>query len=99
MKERVTFVHSQLGGIDPALLKLHDQGLDGPLAEAVREDRLTIPFGELPQELQATLTGVRRFEVKWAGPVGYKTTEPFAARVSPGLHFWYTPSDSIPKAS
>lgn len=90
MKERVAFIHPQGESIDPQLLKLTTSGIQGPSIQAARQDRLNIAYDELPLEIKAVLRDATRVEIKWASSEGHQTIDPLAARISPGLHAWYT---------
>ncbi|KAM0349378.1 hypothetical protein ACHAPU_003787 [Fusarium lateritium] len=91
MRERVTFVH-QDNTLDPEELDNQETGLLGPQIETVRQDKLTIPFSELPHELSDILQEYESVHIKWASPVKSETLDPFASRTSPGLHVYATPS-------
>lgn len=93
MRERITFVHED-PSFDPDALDLQDAGLLGPQIETARQNRLTINFDELPQELADFLKGFEALHVRWASPLQYTTLDPFSARLSPGLHLSYSPSQS-----
>ncbi|KAH6984972.1 PIG-X [Ilyonectria sp. MPI-CAGE-AT-0026] len=93
MRERITFVHED-PSFDPDTLDLQDAGLLGPQIETTRQNRLTINFDELPQELADFLKGFEALHVRWASPLQYTTLDPFSARLSPGLHLSYSPSQS-----
>lgn len=93
MRERITFLHPQGTGVDPAALDIQDAGLMGPHTEATREDRITLTLDELPSEVADLLqAGFRDLHVRWTSPLKYDTIEPFSSRLSPGLHVSYTPS-------
>lgn len=93
MRERITFVHED-PSFDPDALDLQDAGLLGPQIETARQNRLTINFDELPQELADFLKGFEALHFRWASPLQYTTLDPFSARLSPGLHLSYSPSQS-----
>ncbi|KIE00304.1 protein pbn1, partial [Metarhizium majus ARSEF 297] len=92
MKERVTFVHAQGVDVDPGLLKVDANQLDGPSVKAARENRLTVEVAELPPELAGLLQAYRDISIRWASPLTYDTVEPFTSRLSPGLHVFSTPA-------
>lgn len=92
MKERVTFVHAQGVDVDPGLLKVDANQLDGPSVKAARENRLTVEVAELPPELAGLLHAYRDISIRWASPLTYDTVEPFTSRLSPGLHVFSTPA-------
>ncbi|KAF7542585.1 hypothetical protein G7Z17_g11447 [Cylindrodendrum hubeiense] len=93
MRERITFVHED-PTFDPDTLDLQEAGLLGPQIETTRQNRLTFNLDELPQELADLLKGFDALHVRWASPLRYATLDPFSARLSPGLHLSYTPSQS-----
>lgn len=93
MRERVTFVHKDQN-LDPGALDIQETGLSGPQIETVRQDKLTIPLGELPQELTNLLKDYDSVHIRWASPLKLETLDPFASRISPGVHVYYTPAPS-----
>ncbi|RSM17992.1 Protein PBN1 [Fusarium ambrosium] len=93
MRERVTFVHKD-HNLDPAALDIQEAGLSGPQIETVRQDKLTIPFDELPGELTDLFKDYDSVHIRWASPLKLETLDPFASRISPGLHIYYTPASS-----
>jgi hypothetical protein len=91
MRERVTVVHSPETGIAPEDLHLDAAGLKAPPLEAVREHRLTLTLDDLPADIAQALQGLKRLYVRWATSQTYNTLDPFASRLSPGLHVSFTP--------
>ncbi|RGP69936.1 pbn1 [Fusarium longipes] len=90
MRERVTFIHNDYT-LDPEALDNQEAGLLGPQIETIRQDKLTIPFGELPRELTDILQEYEALHIKWASPIKSETMDPFTSRISPGLHVYATP--------
>ncbi|VZH96890.1 unnamed protein product [Fusarium fujikuroi] len=90
MRERVTFIHNDYT-LDPEQLDNQEAGLLGPQIESVRQDKLTIPFDELPSELTDILQEYEALHIRWASPVRSETLDPFTSRISPGLHVYVTP--------
>ncbi|KAF5970965.1 PBN1-like protein [Fusarium coicis] len=90
MRERVTFIHNDYT-LDPEQLDNQEAGLLGPQIESVRQDKLTIPLDELPSELTDILQEYEALHIRWASPVKSETLDPFASRISPGLHVYVTP--------
>ncbi|KAH7182796.1 protein PBN1 [Fusarium flagelliforme] len=90
MRERVTFVHNDYT-LDPEALDNQEAGLLGPQIETIRQDKLTIPFSELPRELSDILQEYEALHVRWASPVKSEIMDPFTSRISPGLHVYATP--------
>ncbi|KAF9773198.1 protease B nonderepressible form [Fusarium sp. DS 682] len=90
MRERVTFIHNDYT-LDPEELDNQEAGLLGPQIESVRQDKLTIPFDELPHELTDILQEYEALHIRFASPVKSETLNPFTSRISPGLHIYVTP--------
>jgi hypothetical protein len=86
MRERITFVHPPHARVDADLPTVDDAGLRGPRVESVREDKLTVPLDQLPSSVSTVLRAFSRLRLQWASPHSYDTLDPYAARVSPGLH-------------
>lgn len=94
MRERITFVHKPGSAVDKDALKVTASTLEGPdLPDAAREDRLTFGLDELPRDARAFLEGsVTELHVRWVSPQPYEALPPFLlARLSPGLHVFFTP--------
>ncbi|KAI5459952.1 PIG-X [Mariannaea sp. PMI_226] len=89
MRERITYFHEDIN-LDPQSLDIQEAGLLGPQVEATRQDRFTIPFDELPDELGELLRTFRDLHVRWASPLQYETLAPFTSRIPPGLHVSYS---------
>ncbi|OAA44813.1 protein pbn1 [Metarhizium rileyi] len=92
MKERITFVHPQGIEVDPELLEVNANHLQGPSVKTIRETRLTVGVDELPTGLASLLQQYRDISIRWASPFTYDTVEPFTSRLSPGLHVFFTPT-------
>ncbi|KAF4435156.1 Protein PBN1 [Fusarium austroafricanum] len=90
MRERITFIHND-HTLDPEGLDNQEAGLLGPQIESARQDKLTIPFSELPRELTEILQEYESLHIRWASPITSGTLDPFASRISPGLHVYATP--------
>ena len=90
MRERITFIHSPEDGVDPAELVLESARLTAPAIEAAREDRLTATLEELPSQVFRLLQDFRTLRLRWVSTQPYQTLEPYAARLSPGLHVSYS---------
>ena len=90
MRQRSTFVHDAGQEFRPnELLVTDSQLLHGGL-NAAREERLTYSFTELPEELQEVLSRTHELHVRWTPENNHNTATPFLARISPGLHVFYT---------
>lgn len=90
MKERITFIHPPGGEFDPKTFDIQAKGMLGPTIFTMREDRLTIPIGEIPANFADVLRQFKTLQVRWASPIQQNTISPFASRISPGLHVSYT---------
>ncbi|KAH7313374.1 protein PBN1 [Stachybotrys elegans] len=86
MRERVTFVHPPDAGADQGLPEVRDMGFQGPPMLTTREDRLTFTLDELDEAQSRQLRAFDHLSIRWASPSTYETLEPYASRLSPGLH-------------
>ncbi|CAJ0541937.1 Ff.00g083000.m01.CDS01 [Fusarium sp. VM40] len=93
MRERVTFVHRD-HTLNPEELDNQEAGLLGPQIETVRQDKLTVPFSELPLELTDILQEYEAVHIRWASPIKSETLDPLTSRISPGLHVYATPTSA-----
>ncbi|GAW11152.1 hypothetical protein ANO14919_004940 [Xylariales sp. No.14919] len=91
MRHRITFFHRNEHGIEPSSLEIHDSSISGPDLVAVREHRVTLALEELPAELQELLHEIRELHIRWSTPQAHDTLGPWASRLPPGLHTFYTP--------
>ncbi|KAL1845221.1 hypothetical protein VTK73DRAFT_857 [Phialemonium thermophilum] len=91
MRQRTTFIQKRGDAVDPVLLRVSGATLVGPEIQARREDRLSLALDELPPELQSLLRDVGQFSITWSASRYHDAGEPWAARVPPGLHVFYTP--------
>ncbi|KAL7626236.1 protease B nonderepressible form [Parahypoxylon ruwenzoriense] len=94
MRQRITFFHKHEHGVEPDSLKLHGRSISGPDIIAEREDRITLALEELPIELQKLLRESQELYIRWQSPVTYQIIGPWSSRLPPGLHVFYTPSNS-----
>ncbi|KAI1333792.1 PIG-X [Xylariaceae sp. FL0016] len=92
MRQRITLFHRNEHGIDPADLKIGDHSLVGPHLTAVREHRVTLALDELPAELQELLRDTHELHIRWSSLRSHEYLGPWASRLPPGLHVFYTPS-------
>jgi hypothetical protein len=95
MRERVTFVQPRGAGVDPQTLDVQEAGLLGPLIDTVREDRLTLTVDELPSDLSKLVISLDELHIRWTTTAAHDTLEPFASRMTPGIHISYTPPKAI----
>ncbi|RDL39308.1 Uncharacterized protein BP5553_03648 [Venustampulla echinocandica] len=91
MRQRITFLQKPEDSLDPRALKITTNAISTPALKAAREDRLTLGFDELPQELYRVLKATRELHIRWTSVDGYGSIPPFVSRLSPGLHVLYTP--------
>ncbi|PGH13953.1 hypothetical protein AJ79_03368 [Helicocarpus griseus UAMH5409] len=92
MRQRITYIHEAQGKFDPDQLTLTDNSLSVRSLHAAREERATFGFKELPQELWQVLKQCHELHIRWSSHHTYDAVPPFASRVSPGLHVFYTPA-------
>ncbi|KAM0284407.1 hypothetical protein ACHAQH_001983 [Verticillium albo-atrum] len=92
MKQRVTFIHEAGGGISPESLDIGQHGLKGPNLQAVREDRFTWAFDEIPDAFKELAQNSEALHIRWVSSAAYGTVSPLISRMSPGLHVFYTPA-------
>ncbi|KAK5272328.1 protease B nonderepressible form [Exophiala xenobiotica] len=91
MRRRSTFITHPSRAVNPDDIQVYkNQLLLGGL-KAAREERLTLGFEELPEEVVQLLRESHELHLRWAGDHTYDTTAPFLSRISPGLHIQYTP--------
>ncbi|KKZ65200.1 hypothetical protein EMCG_08960 [[Emmonsia] crescens] len=93
MRKRITFVHAAEGKFDPEQITVNDDSLSIQSLQAARQERATFAFHELPQELWQVLKQCQELHIRWSSQYVYDAVPPFASRVSPGLHVFYTPAD------
>ena len=86
MRERVTFVYPKNSEGEAGDLDIHESGLLGPQASLARQDRLTIALAELPKEIREVLKDFVKVDIRWGTSSAHDTLDPFASRISPGLH-------------
>lgn len=91
MRRRSTFITHPSRAVNPDDVQVYkNQLLLGGL-KAAREERLTLGFEELPEEVVQILRESHELHLRWARDRTYDTTAPFLSRISPGLHIQYTP--------
>ncbi|KAH7360915.1 PIG-X [Rhexocercosporidium sp. MPI-PUGE-AT-0058] len=91
MRQRVTFLQAPADSIDPSKLTVTSTSISTPELTAAREERITFGFDELPQELYKVLKASHELHIRWVGEKVFETRAPLVARLSPGLHVFYTP--------
>ena len=93
MRERHTFIHGAEDAPDPTTFVLNEKGLSGRGLKSVREEKFSFSVDDLAPEINEILQQYKSINVRWASPLTYETLEPFASRLSPGLHIAYQPKD------
>ena len=96
MRRRSTFVTHPSRAVNPADVQVYERQLLLGALKAAREERLTLGFEELPEEIVEILKESHELHLRWAPERPYNTTTPFLSRISPGLHIHYTPLTSGP---
>ncbi|KAK0124648.1 protease B nonderepressible form [Cadophora gregata] len=91
MRQRVTFLQDPADSIDPSKLEITSTSISTPELTAAREERITFGFDELPQELYKVLKASHELHIRWVTENVFETRAPLVARLSPGLHLFYTP--------
>ncbi|KAL2074922.1 hypothetical protein VTL71DRAFT_8702 [Oculimacula yallundae] len=91
MRQRITFLQEPADSIDPSKLVVTSTSISTPELIAAREERITFGFDELPQELYKVLKASHELHIRWVGENVFETRAPLVARLSPGLHVFYTP--------
>lgn len=94
MRQRITFIQDPSESVDPNKLTVTSDSISTPELVAAREERITFGLDELPQELYKVLKASHELHIRWAGEKVFATRAPLVARLSPGLHVFYTPSRS-----
>ncbi|OBT62112.1 hypothetical protein VE03_09009 [Pseudogymnoascus sp. 23342-1-I1] len=97
MRQRITFVHEPQDGIDPDTIGIHTNTLSVSGLKAAREDQITLPLAELPQELREALSQTKELHIRYVTPASYESIPPFNSQLSPGLHVYYTPKTEVGK--
>lgn len=91
MRRRSTWVTHPSLAVNPADIQVRKNQLLLGALKAAREERLTLGFEELPQEVVEILREFHELHLRWAPEHAYNTTAPFLSRIPPGLHVQYTP--------
>ena len=91
MKQRITFIshtNNDAGknlSVEKKQVKI--QGL-----EAAKEHKTTLSIDELPKSGQRIPDIFQELYVRWVSSKAHSTSSPFNARLSPGLHIFWTPA-------
>ncbi|KIX09917.1 uncharacterized protein Z518_00998 [Rhinocladiella mackenziei CBS 650.93] len=91
MRRRSTYITHPNRAVNPADIQVYKNQLLLGALQAAREERLTLDFKELPQDVVDVLRDSHELHLRWASEHPYNTTAPFLSRTSPGLHIGYTP--------
>ncbi|KAK2770196.1 protease B nonderepressible form [Emmonsiellopsis sp. PD_33] len=91
MRKRITFIHEPNAAFNPNQLTITDSSLSVRSLHGAREERATFTYNELPQELWQVLKQCHELHIRWAAQYPFEAVPPFASRVAPGLHVFYTP--------
>ena len=96
MKQRTTFLVSDPEATNPDNFVISSNTFQVKSVPAIREDHLTLSFQELPIDIQNSLKECKELAIHWASGRDYETSNPYAARVPPGLHVFVTPLADTP---
>ncbi|KAF2115062.1 PIG-X [Lophiotrema nucula] len=91
MKQRITYIVKDADDFDPEQLDVKSGSLTLKNVKAAKEHRITFGLSELPRELQRSFQQWHELHIRWASETPYSASPPFTARVSPGLHAFFTP--------
>lgn len=91
MRQRITFIHKPEDAIDPASIKVTSDTLSVSGLRAVREDKITFGFEELPQEIKHVLKQSHELHIRYVKGTYHENVSPLLSRLSPGLHVYYSP--------
>lgn len=94
MRQRITYLHKPEDAIDPKSIKVTSDSLAVSGLKAAREDRITFGFDELPQEIHYVLKQSHELHIRYVNSIAYESIPPLLARLSPGLHIYYSPQRS-----
>ncbi|KAI1612194.1 PIG-X [Exophiala viscosa] len=91
MRRRSTWITHPSRAVNPDDIQVRKNQLLLGALKAAREERVTLGFKELPEEVVEILRASHELHLRWAPERAYNTTAPFLSRTSPGLHVQYTP--------
>lgn len=86
MRRRITFIQPPNAPFSPDQAVLTPDALSITNLDAVREERLTVSYDELPDEIRTALDQYQAIHIRWATEHPHHAPAPFASRVSSGLH-------------
>ena len=93
MRERISYLQKLGDSLEPSAVTVNGGTISGPDVHAVREDKLTVAFDELPAELQTVLRGDQDVHIRWVSTAAYEVVSPLVARLPPGFHLFFTPGE------
>lgn len=102
MKERITYIirDPKNNEFDPETIKISDNGLGFTKGvDAAREWSVTVGLDELGERIDSKtaqwvyeiLRNSHEFHIRWSTPERYDAIAPFASRIAPGVHAFWTP--------
>ncbi|KAL7275686.1 protease B nonderepressible form [Rhizina undulata] len=102
MKHRATFIVSNPEATRPENFVASPDSLHIKSLPAAREDRFTLGYHDLPDEIQDLLSKCDGAGIRWSSGNPYHTIDPYSSRLPAGLHVFVTPkkedaTDSICK--
>ncbi|KAG9834123.1 PIG-X-domain-containing protein, partial [Aureobasidium melanogenum] len=94
MKQRITYLLHEAGGVDPATLDVGSDSIKLPGLKAAKEWRVTLGTRELPKEVVDVLEQSHEIHIRWSAEWNYDAVTPFSSRVPSGFHVFYTPGEN-----
>ncbi|KAH0423580.1 hypothetical protein KCU90_g8692, partial [Aureobasidium melanogenum] len=94
MKQRITYLLHEAGGVDPATLNVGSDSIKLPGLKAAKEWRVTLGTRELPKEVVDVLEQSHEIHIRWSAEWNYDAVTPFSSRVPSGFHVFYTPGEN-----
>jgi hypothetical protein len=91
MRQRITLLHQPEDAVDPASIEVTKDSFKVAGIKAAREDRITLGIDELPEEIHIVLKQSHELHIRHVNRIFYESIPPFLARLSPGLHVFYSP--------
>jgi hypothetical protein len=91
MRRRITLLPLPEDAIDLASIEVTKDSLKVASIKAAREDRITLGLDELPHEIHIVLKQSHELHIRYVNRIFYKSIPPILARLSPGLHVFYSP--------
>ncbi|THW57163.1 PIG-X-domain-containing protein [Aureobasidium pullulans] len=94
MKQRITYLLHEAGGVDPETLDVGKDSIKLPGLKAAKEWRVTLGTRELPKEVSSVLEQSHEIHIRWSAEWNYDAVTPFSSRVPSGFHVFYTPGEN-----